>query len=68
MTDYDEAVQILRETRKAMQRADELIEAALQTKSHPSAIQDMAVSCHRLKTKLEEEMETLQTAINFGGR
>jgi hypothetical protein len=45
-----------------------LIEAALQTKSHPSAIQDMAESCRRLKTKLEEEMDTLQTAIDFGGR
>lgn len=68
MTDFYEAVEILKETRKAILRADELIEMALATKSHPSAATDMAESCSRLKAKLEEEMAELETAIEVGGR
>ena len=37
MTNFYEAVEILKETRKAIRRADGLIERALTTKSHPSA-------------------------------
>lgn len=68
MTNYYEAVEILKETRKAMRRADELIARALATSSHPSAASDMAESCDRLKAKLQEEMAELETAIEIGRR
>ncbi|TSB01614.1 hypothetical protein [Sphingorhabdus contaminans] len=68
MTNFYEAVEILKETLTAIRRADKLIEKALETNSHPSAISDMAESCSRLKAKLEEEMEELQSAIDTGGR
>ena len=68
MTDFYEATAILAETRKAMRRADELIERALATKSHPSAATDMADACARLKAKLEEEIRELEAAIESGGR
>ena len=68
MTDFFEATAILADTRRAIRRADELIERALATKSHPSAATDMAESCARLKAKLEEEIIELQKAIEIGGR
>lgn len=68
MTDFYEATAILAETRRAMRRADELIEKALETKSHPSAATDMAESCARLKSKLEDEIVELEKAIETGGR
>jgi bacterioferritin (cytochrome b1) len=68
MTDFYEAVEMLKETRKAMRRADELIERAIATESHPSAANDMAESCMRLKAKLEEEIVELEKAIEIGGR
>lgn len=68
MTDFFEATEMLKETRKAIRRADDLIERALATNSHPSAVTDMAESCARLKAKLEEEMAELENAIATGGR
>ena len=68
MTDFHEATAIIAETRKAMHRADKLMERALEIKSHPSAIADMASSCARLKAKLEEELGELEKAIEIGGR
>lgn len=68
MTDFYEATAILADTRRAMRRADELIERALEVKSHPSAIADMAESCARLKSKLDDEIAELEKAIEIGGR
>lgn len=68
MTDFHEATAILAETRRAIRRADELIERALEVKSHPCAIVDMASSCARLKAKLEDEIVELEKAIKTGGR
>lgn len=68
MTDFYDAVEILKETRKAIHRADELIERAIATTTHPSAACDMAESCARLKAKLELEMVELERAIELGGR
>jgi len=68
MTDFYEATAILAETQRAMRRANELINRALEVKSHPSAITDMAESCARLKAKLNDEIVELEKAIETGGR
>jgi hypothetical protein len=68
MTDFYEAVEMLKETRKAIRKADELIERAIATESHPSAATDMAESCMRLKAKLEEEIIELEKVIAISGR
>lgn len=68
MTNYFEAIEILKQTQIAIRKADEMIEKAFAPNFHPSAIVDMADPCFLLKAKLEKVISELEAAIEGGAR